>query len=114
VSRLSWLLSNSIKMAVPAGIYLAMNMLGFVSLHRIDAGTFAVVQQSKIFFTALFGRLFLGRILSQPKWCALVCLVLGVLLITLEAQPSSQACHTERWIDRCIEWIHRSILAIHR
>jgi len=92
VSRLSWLLSNSIKMAVPAGIYLAMNMLGFVSLHRIDAGTFAVVQQSKIFFTALFGRLFLGRILSQPKWCALVCLVLGVLLITLEAQPSSQAC----------------------
>lgn len=92
VFRLSWLLSNSIKMAVPAGIYLAMNMLGFVSLHRIDAGTFAVVQQSKIFFTALFGRLFLGRVLSQPKICALVCLVLGVLLITLEAQPSSQAC----------------------
>ena len=26
--------------------------------------------------------------------CALVCLVLGVLLITLEAQPSAQACHT--------------------
>ena len=115
MSRLSWLLSNSIKMAVPAGIYLAMNMLGFVSLHRIDAGTFAVVQQSKIFFTALFGRLFLGRILSQPKWCALVCLVLGVLLITLEAQPSSQACHThidtERWIDRCIEYVHRLISA---
>ena len=39
LSRLSWLLSNSLKMAVPAGIYLAMNMLGFVSLHRIDAGT---------------------------------------------------------------------------
>ena len=90
--RLSWLLSNSAKMAVPAGIYLAMNMLGFVSLHRIDAGTFAVVQQSKIFFTALFGRLFLGRILSSPKWCALVTLVLGVLLITLEAQPNHQAC----------------------
>ena len=89
-----------------------------------------MVQQSKIFFTALFGRLFLGRILSQvrgmrtaqhgmcfarcilcmhtmrapcmhvlphgtpsqPKWCALVCLVLGVLLITLEAMPSAQAC----------------------
>ena len=37
MSRLSWLLSNSVKMAVPSGIYLAMNMLGFVSLHRIDA-----------------------------------------------------------------------------
>ena len=78
MSRLSWLLSNSVKMAVPAGIYLAMNMLGFVSLHRIDAGTFAVVQQSKIFFTALFGRLFLGRILSQPKWCALAWLGSGL------------------------------------
>ena len=71
MSRLSWLLSNSVKMAVPAGIYLAMNMLGFVSLHRIDAGTFAVVQQSKIFFTALFGRIFLGRVLSQPKFQAM-------------------------------------------
>ena len=28
LTRLSWLLSNSVKMAVPAGIYLAMNMLG--------------------------------------------------------------------------------------
>ena len=110
-----------------------------------------MVQQSKIFFTALFGRLFLGRILSQvrgmrtaqhgmcfarcilcmhtmrapcmhvlphgtpsqPKWCALVCLVLGVLLITLEAMPSAQACdrQTDTWADGkngCMDgWVDR-------
>ena len=40
--RLKWLIANSAKMAVPAGVYLAMNMLGFVALKRVDAGTFAV------------------------------------------------------------------------
>ena len=88
--RLKWLIANSAKMAVPAGVYLAMNMLGFVSLKRVDAGTFAVIQQSKIFFTAFFQRLFLSRILSQPKWCALVTLVLGVILISLESHPDNQ------------------------
>jgi len=64
-----------------------MNMLGFVSLRRVDAGTFAIVQQSKIFFTALFGRLFLSRSLSAAKWCALCCLVCGVTIISLHANP---------------------------
>jgi len=91
-ARLRFLLTNSAKMAVPACMYLIMNMLGFVSLNRIDAGTFAVIQQSKIFFTALFQRCFLNRVLSQAKWCALVTLVLGVLLISLEARPGSGAC----------------------
>ena len=90
--RLGWLLANSIKMAVPAAMYLAMNMLGFISLGRIDAGTFAVIQQSKIFFTASFQRVLLGRTLSVPKWCALLSLVLGVLLISLEAGPDRRPC----------------------
>lgn len=90
--RLHWLLMHSAKMAVPALMYLTMNMLGFISLNRIDAGTFAVIQQSKIFFTALFQRVFLGRTLSQAKKCALFTLVLGVLLISLEARPSRAAC----------------------
>ena len=49
--RLSWLLSNSIKMAVPAGIYLAMNMLGFVSLLR-DRVPFGLVGASALASTS--------------------------------------------------------------
>lgn len=120
-SRLPYLLAHSGKMAVPAFLCasagartiplvsalsldgrsavrvprmpdLAMNMLGFVSLRRLDAGTFAIIQQSKVFFTALFQRLLLHRTLSVPKWCALVLLVLGVTLISLMAQPGSHGC----------------------
>jgi len=89
--RLRWLMAHSAKMCVPAVLYLLMNILGLVALNRIDAGTFAVMQQSKIFFTALFLRLFLHRTLSLAKWCALVLLVLGVLLISLESRPGD-AC----------------------
>lgn len=89
LAQLQWLMRRSLKMAVPAVLYLAMNMLGFVSLLRIDAGTFAIVQQSKMFFTALFQRIFLARTLSLPKWSALIVLVLGVLLISLESQPKT-------------------------
>ena len=91
--RLPWLLANSGKMAVPAFLYLAMNMLGFVALRRVDAGTFAVIQQSKVFFTAMWARVMLSRTLSVPKWCALTILVLGVTLISLQAQPKP-ACDT--------------------
>jgi len=87
MERTGWLLRNSGKMAVPAVLYLAMNMLGFVSLARVDAGTFAVVQQSKIFFTAAFQRIFLARVLSIPKWCALLTLVCGVIMISLHSNP---------------------------
>merc|ERR1711871_806694 len=86
--RMQWLVMHSGKMAVPAALYLTMNMLGFVSLRRVDAGTFAIVQQSKVFFTALFARLMLGRTLSVPKWATLTILVLAVSLISLLAHPA--------------------------
>lgn len=89
--RLRWLIRNSAKMAVPAFLYLAMNFLGFVSLRRVDAGTFAIMQQSKVFFTALLQRIMLNRVLSVPKWCTLTLLVLGVSLISIHSQPS-HAC----------------------
>ena len=44
---------SSAKMAVPAIIFLAMNLLSFVSLRRISASAFTLIQQSKIIFTAV-------------------------------------------------------------
>merc|ERR1719382_502294 len=42
------LMRRSLKMAVPAVIYLAMNILSFVALGRIDAATFSIVSQLKV------------------------------------------------------------------
>ena len=42
MAKLKWVLSNSKKMFILAGIYLAMNVLSFVSLTFIGAGEFSV------------------------------------------------------------------------
>jgi hypothetical protein len=42
MEKLMWVISNSKKMLVLAGIYLAMNVLSFVSLTYIGAGEFSV------------------------------------------------------------------------
>jgi len=102
-------------MFVPAAIYLAMNILGFLSLQYIDAATFAIIaqvgpppsrgprprlapsefhrfvsfslSQMKIFTTAIFSVLILQRRLHLRKWRALLTLTLGVVLISHEAMP---------------------------
>ena len=48
LSKYLHLLRHSAKMAVPAVIYLIMNLLGFLSLAHIDASTFAIVSQMKV------------------------------------------------------------------
>jgi UDP-sugar transporter A1/2/3 len=45
MSKYGYLIQNSLTMLVPAAIYLAMNILGFLSLKYIDAATFAIIAQ---------------------------------------------------------------------
>ena len=87
VSKYAWLICHSWKMLVPAVIYLVMNILGFVALGHLDAATFSIVAQMKVFTTAIFSVMILGRQLRPRKWRALGLLVLGVLLISNEALP---------------------------
>jgi len=89
VSKYFFLLRHSSKMAVPAIIYLIMNTLGFVALSHVDAATFSIVAQLKVFSTAMFSVLVLGRSLAYRKWRALTTLTLGVILISHEAMPKS-------------------------
>mmetsp|Transcript_19110 Transcript_19110/g.48675 ORF Transcript_19110/g.48675 Transcript_19110/m.48675 type:complete len:370 (+) Transcript_19110:41-1150(+) len=72
------------KMLVPASLFLAMNILGFLALRNMPAGMFAVLQQCKIVTTAVLSRLMLARRLSWSKWRALLLLLAGVVLITHE------------------------------
>ena len=79
--RLKWLILNSSKMFVLAGIYGAMNILSFVALEYIGAGEFTICAQLKILSTAGFSVLILRRSLSWTKWRALILLVLGCILV---------------------------------
>lgn len=86
--RYWYLATHSKAMLVPASLYLMMNILGFVSLGKIDAVTFIVVSQMKVFSTALCSVLVLGRDLSAGQWRALLLLVLGAVLISNQSAPA--------------------------
>ena len=90
-SKFFYLIAHSWKMMVPAVIYLVMNILGFVALGHLDASTFSIVAQMKVFTTAIFSVLILGRDLHLRKWRALTTLTLGVILISNEAMPHKGA-----------------------
>ena len=77
----------SSRQMVPAVIYLVMNILGFVALGHLDASTFSIVAQMKVFTTAIFSVIILQRRLHLRKWRALTSLTLGVVLISHEAMP---------------------------
>jgi len=95
LSKYWFLIMHSWKMVVPAVTYLVMNIMGFVALQHLDASTFSIIAQMKVFTTAVFSVLILGRKLHMRKWRALTTLVLGVILISNEAMPkaSSSAVH---------------------
>ena len=59
-----------------------MNILSFVALRNIGAGTFTIFAQCKILTTAAFSALILHRHYSITKWRALISLVFGVLLFS--------------------------------
>jgi UDP-sugar transporter A1/2/3 len=95
LKRLQWLVNNSIKMLVLAGIYGAMNILSFVALQYIGAGEFTICAQLKILSTAGFSVLILRRSLSWTKWRALMLLVLGCILVVSPSLDKSNKTESE-------------------
>lgn len=85
--KFKFLVAHSVPMVVPALVYLAMNILSYVSLARIDAGTFTVMAQMKLLTTAVCSVAFLGRSLSMLRWRALLLLVMATMLISLHDHP---------------------------
>jgi len=109
LSKYAHLIRHSAKMAVPAVIYLIMNLLGFLSLAHIDASTFAIVSQMKVFTTAIFAVALLGRKLHLRRWRALLSLTLGVILISSETSPASVMDAAASAASQIEAWRHYSI-----
>lgn len=73
------------KLAIPAVLYAVQNGLQYVALSNLDASTFQIINQLKIFLTAVFSMLFLGRTVDGRKWTSLGTLVFGVAVAALSA-----------------------------
>ena len=76
----------TLKLCVPAFLYVIQNNLQYVALSNLDATTFQVTYQVKILVTAFFSVTLLKKSLQKMQWLALVFLCFGLALVQL--QPS--------------------------
>lgn len=93
-----------LQMSVPAIVYMIQNNLYFVALRNLDAATFQVLAQLKIFTTGLFSLIILKRRLSGLKWLALSLLAAGVILAQLP-EPSCTESSPEDMHNQSLSWL---------
>jgi len=78
---------ETMKTSVPALLYLVQNNLQYVAVGLLDAPTYAVTYQTKVFWVAICSAVFLGRQIKNQQWFALMILMGGVCAV--QYQPST-------------------------
>jgi UDP-sugar transporter A1/2/3 len=72
---------ESIKLFVPALLYLIQNNLLFVALKNLSVPVYQVLNQGKLFTTAFFSRLLLDKKISYCQYFSLLMLAMGVVIV---------------------------------
>jgi UDP-sugar transporter A1/2/3 len=75
---------DTFKLAVPSFLYAIQNNLYYVALSNVDAVTYSVTYQFKIFATAICSVLMLGKKLDFFKYVSLLVLVIGIILVQVK------------------------------
>ncbi|CAF1321561.1 unnamed protein product [Adineta steineri] len=72
---------DTMKLAIPSGLYAIQNNLLFIALSYLNAATFQVTYQLKILTTALFCVFILKKRIEKHQWFSLFMLAIGVALV---------------------------------
>uniref|UniRef100_A0A0N5A3N9 Uncharacterized protein n=1 Tax=Parastrongyloides trichosuri TaxID=131310 RepID=A0A0N5A3N9_PARTI len=75
---------DTLKVCIPAMIYIVQNNLFYLAASHLDAASFMITSQLKIFTTALFSVILLRKSLLKTQWFALLILFLGVSLVQMQ------------------------------
>ncbi|VDM56629.1 unnamed protein product [Angiostrongylus costaricensis] len=79
---------DTLKVCIPAMVYMVQNNLFYVAASHLDAATFMITSQLKIFTAAIFTVIILHRSLTRAQWFALLILFTGVSLVQLQSSKS--------------------------
>lgn len=81
---------NSLAVSPPAALYLFQNNILYLALENLSAPVFQVCYQSKLVTTALVSVLLLNRRYVKIQWVSLVLLGIGVSVVVIGEQDSSE------------------------
>jgi len=81
---------DTLKVAVPAFIYVIQNNLLYIAVENLPAATFQVSYQIKILTTAIFSVSMLGRELNRRQWLSLLLLFSGVAIVQVNNTKSTE------------------------
>lgn len=82
--QIFWQPIDTLKVCVPAIIYVVQNNLLYVAVSNLEAAIYMVTYQLKILTTALFTVIILRRRLSVLQWLALALLFAGVAMVQVD------------------------------
>jgi len=81
---------DTLKIMIPALLYLVQNTLLYVALANLTAPLFQVTYQTKLVTTAAVSVVMLNRKYSLQQWICLVTLSAGVAIVVLEKQGKKE------------------------
>jgi UDP-sugar transporter A1/2/3 len=84
---------DTLRVGVPAVLYLIQNNLLYVATSHLDAATCQVAYQLKLLTTAFFSVALLRRHISPRRWMALGLLFVGVVLVQTPSGAPKAAVH---------------------
>uniref|UniRef100_F1L5U2 UDP-galactose/UDP-N-acetylglucosamine transporter srf-3 n=1 Tax=Ascaris suum TaxID=6253 RepID=F1L5U2_ASCSU len=87
---------DTMKVCIPAMIYTIQNNLFYVGASHLEAATFMVTSQLKIFTTAIFSVIILHKRLSTTQWFALATLFVGVSIVQLQQTSATESTFTQQ------------------
>ncbi|KAL7076490.1 hypothetical protein ACQ4LE_004749 [Meloidogyne hapla] len=81
---------DTLKVCLPSMLYILQNNLFYTAASHLNAATFMIISQLKIFSAAIFSIILLNRSLLRAQWISLIILFIGVCLVQMQPEDEQK------------------------